>query len=388
MYLGKLVFSQLISYLPKYEFNKCVDRYRGNHKVKTFSCWDQFLCMAFAQITFRQSLRSTVTCLRARQSKLYRMGFRSQISRSTLADANENRDWRIYADFAQILIHTAKDLYKNEGFGIDIQETVYALDSTTIDLCLSLFPWAKFRKTKSAIKLHTLVDLRGNIPDFIEITDGKFHDVNILDVLIPQAGSFYLMDRAYNDFSRLFLINILGAFFIVRAKSNMKFRRLYSHPIDKTTGLQCDQIIVLTGQKTAQDYPQKLRRVKYYDDEKQKNLNFITNNFILEAHTIAQLYKCRWQIELFFKWIKQHLRIITFFGTSQNAVKSQIWIAVCVYVLVAIMKKRMKLDISLYTLLDILSLSVFEEVNVYQLLTNKGYKVDDDNLCNQLRLFD
>ena len=387
MYLGRLVFSQLISYLPKYEFDKCVDRYRGNHKVRKFSCWDQFLCMVFAQITFRRSLRSTINCLRARQSKLYRMGFRSQISRSTLADANENRDWRIYADYAQVLIHIAKDLYKDEGFGIDIQETVYALDSTTIDLCLSLFPWAKFRKTKSAIKLHTLLDLAGNIPDFIEITDGKFHDVNILDILIPQAGSFYLMDRAYNDFGRLFLFNTLGAFFIVRAKSNMKFKRLYSHPIDKKTGIKCDQTIVLTGQNTAKEYPQKLRRVKFYDEEKQKNLTFITNNFNLEALIIAQLYKYRWQIELFFKWIKQHLRIITFFGTSQNAVKSQIWIAVCVYVLVAIIRKQMRLDNSLYTLLDILGLSVFEEVNIYQLLTNTDYKDDSNEFSNQLNLF-
>ena len=387
MYIGKLVFSQLVSYFPKYEFDKCVDRYRGNHKVRKFSCWDQFLCMAFAQITFRRSLRSIINCLRARQSKLYHMGFRSQISRSTLADANENRDWRIYADFAQVLIHIAKDIYKNEDFGIDIQETVYALDSTTIDLCLSLFPWAKFRKTKSAIKLHTLLDLAKNIPDFIEITDGKFHDVNILDILIPQAGSFYLMDRAYNDFGRLFLFNTSGAFFIVRAKSNMKYRRLYSHPIDKKTGIKCDQTIVLTGQNTAKEYPQKLRRVKFYDDEKQKNLTFITNNFFLEAPVIAQLYKCRWQIELFFKWIKQHLRIITFFGTSQNAVKSQIWIAVCVYVLVAIIKKQMRLDSSLYTLLDILGLSVFEQINIYQLLTNNDYKNENDEVYNQLNLF-
>ena len=388
MHSTKILFSQLISFLPKYEFNKCVDRYRGNHKVKNFYCWDQFLCMAFAQITFRRSLRSTVTCLRARPNKLYRMGFRSHISRSTLADANENRDWRIYADYAQILINIAKDLYKNEKFVIDLKETVYALDSTTIDLCLSMFPWAKFRKTKSAIKLHTLLDLRGNIPDFIEITDGKFHDVNILDVLVPQAGSFYLMDRAYNDFGRLFQINLLGAFFIVRAKSNMKFRRLYSHSIDKTTGLKCDQTIILTGENTAKDYPQKLRRVKYYDSEKQKTFTFITNNFFLDALTIALLYKCRWQIELFFKWIKQHLRIKTFFGTSENAVKTQIWIAVCVYILIAIIKKRLNSDVSLYTFLEILSTSIFEEVNIFQLVTNADYNTDYVSSSNQLNLFD
>jgi len=388
MHSTKILFSQLISFLPKYEFNKCVDRYRGNHKVKNFYCWDQFLCMAFAQITFRRSLRSTVTCLRARPNKLYRMGFRSHISRSTLADANENRDWRIYADYAQILINIAKDLYKNEKFVIDLKETVYALDSTTIDLCLSMFPWAKFRKTKSAIKLHTLLDLRGNIPDFIEITDGKFHDVNILDVLVPQAGSFYLMDRAYNDFGRLFQINLLGAFFIVRAKSNMKFRRLYSHSIDKTTGLKCDQTIILTGENTAKDYPQKLRRVKYYDSEKQKTFTFITNNFFLDALTIALLYKCRWQIELFFKWIKQHLRIKTFFGTSENAVKTQIWIAVCVYILIAISKKRLNSDVSLYTFLEILSTSIFEEVNIFQLVTNADYNTDYVSSSNQLNLFD
>ena len=387
MLIGKTVFAQLISFLPRYEFKKCVKRYRGNHKVRKFSCWDQFLTMVFAQLTFRSSLRSTVNILNSRRIKLYQMGFRCKISRSTIAYANENRDWRIYADYAQVLINIAKDVYKNEKLIIDIKETIYALDSSTIDLCLSLFPWANFRKTKGAVKLHTLLDLRGNIPSFNLITDGKFHDVNILDVMIPEPGSFYIMDRAYNDFTRLYEMNLLGAFFVVRAKKNMKFRRIYSRKIDKNIGLKCDQTIVLTGVKTAKNYPEQLRRVRYFDSDKKKDLIFITNNFLLDPIMIANLYKCRWQIELFFKWIKQHLRIKSFYGTSANAVKTQIWIAVCVYILIAIVKKQLKLDVSLYTFLDILSTSPFEEVNILQLLTNDEKKIYVSENTKQLNLF-
>lgn len=388
MLMGKTVFSQLISYLPKYEFNKCVDRYKGNYRVKKFTCWEHFLCVAFAQITSRPSLRSTVNVLQTRQDKLYHMGFRSHISKSTLADANENRDWRIYADYAQILINIAKDLYKDEKFELDIDETVYALDSSTIDLCLNLFPWAKFRKTKSAIKMHTLLDIKINIPDFIEITHGKFHDVNLLDILIPQPGSFYIMDRAYNDYSRLYQMHLLGAFFVIRAKSNMKFRRVYSHQIDKTLGLKCDQTIRLTGLKTSENYPERLRRIKYFDSETNKVFTFVTNQFLIDSIVIAQLYKCRWQIELFFKWIKQHLQIKSFYGTSENAVKVQIWIAVCVYVLISIVKKNLKLDFSLYTFLDILSTSPFEQIDILQLVTRNQNLTLRHEFCNQLNLFD
>jgi hypothetical protein len=359
MYEGKLVFSQLISYLPKYEFNKCVMKYRGNHKVQTFSCWDQFLCMAFAQLTFRESLREIVTCLKAFESKLYRMGFRCNIAKSTLADANEKRDWRIYADFAQVIIHHARELYQNEDLGFELNETIYALDSTTIDLCLSLFPWARFRRRKGAIKLHALMDLRGNIPSFIKITDGLFHDVNILDELIPEPGSFYVLDRGYLDFSRLYILQQCRSFFIIRAKSNLDFTRIYSHPVDRSSGLICDQTIKLSGYYSSKDYPEKLRRIRYYDKDQNLRLTFLTNNFMLPAETIAQIYKSRWQIELFFKWIKQHLRIKSFYGTSENAVKTQIWIAITVYVLIAIVKKYMKINITLYTFLQILSISVF-----------------------------
>ena len=388
MYTGKLVFSQLISFLPKYEFQKCVTKYRGHHKVKHFSCWDQFLCMSFAQLTYRESLRDIEACLRSMNRKLYHMGFRCNISRSTLADANEKRDWRIYADFAQVLIHQARDLYSNEDFGLELDETVYALDSTTIDLCLSLFPWAKFRKTKGAVKLHTLLDLRGSIPVFIEITDGKFHDVNILDILIPEAGSFYIMDRGYIDFERLYSLYLSQANFIIRAKSNFQFRRIYSHPVDKSTGLKCDQTINLTGINVSKDYPEKLRRVHYIDQETNDDLVFITNNFTLSAITIAKLYKCRWQVELFFKWIKQHLRIKSFFGTSENAVKTQIWIAVTIYVLIAIVKKRLNLNISLYTFLQILSVTAFEKVDIFQLVTENNYTTLDNQNYSQLFLFD
>lgn len=388
MYSGKLIFSQIMDYLPMHEFRSCVNRYRGNYQVKSFSCWNQYLCMAFAQLTYRESLRDIETCLRSVPNKFYHMGFRGKVSRSTLADANESRDWRIYADFAQVLIHQARKLYAKEDFGVELKETVYAFDSTTIDLCLSLFPWAKFRKHKSAIKLHTLLDLRGSIPTFIEITDGKIHDVNILDELLPEPGCFYIMDRGYLDFNRLYLLHLFHAFFIIRSKSNFQFRRLYSHPIDKSTGLRCDQTIVLTGINSAKYYPDQLRRVRFFDEETDKNLTFLSNNFILPASTIAQLYKCRWQIELFFKWVKQHLRIKSFYGTSENAVKTQIWIAISIYVLVAIIKKRLNLDMSLYTFLQILSVTVFEKVSIYQLLTEFDCTTQDDDSSKQLILFD
>ncbi len=388
MNTGKIILSQIMSYLPTYEFRRCVQRYRGNHKVKSFSCWDQYLCMVFAQLSFRESLRDIITCLRAMQNKLYHTGIRGNISKSTLADANENRDWRIYADFAQILISQARHLYKDDPFGVEIDETVYALDSTTIDLCLSVFPWAKFRKHKAAVKLHALLDLHGNIPSFIEITDGKIHDVNILDEIIPEPGSYYIMDRAYIDFTRLYTLNLENAFFIIRAKSNFKFRRLYSHPIDKSTGLRCDQTIVTTGTNTKDKYPDKLRRIRFYDSENDKYFVFLTNNFVLPALTIADLYNCRWQIEIFFKWIKQHLKIKRFYGTSENAVKTQIWIAVSVYVLVAIIKKQLKIDITLYTFLQILSVTLFEKVHILQLVTNSRKLIHDNESCNQLNLFD
>lgn len=387
MHTGKLVFSQLMDYIPMKKFRCCVNRYKGNYKVKSFSCLNQFLCMAFAQLTFRESLRDIEICLRSMQKKVYHMGIRGKVSRSTLAKANENRDWRIYADFAQSLIHSARQLYCDDEFGIELKETVYALDSTTIDLCLSLFPWAKFRKRKGAIKLHTLLDLRGNIPTCVIITPGKVHDVNILDELVPEPGSFYIMDRGYIDFARLYSFAQSSAFFVIRAKTNFKFRRLYSHSIDKSTGLKCDQTIVLTGSNSPQDYPDKLRRIRYYDHDTNTNFVFLTNNFTLPALTIAQLYKCRWQVELFFKWIKQHLRIKDFYGTSENAVKTQIWIAISVYVLVAIVKKRLNLDISLYTFLQILSLSMFENVYILQLVKNIDYNNIQNDFCNQLNLF-
>lgn len=388
MNTGRIVFSQIMDFLPLRELRKCVKRYRGNYKVQKFSCMDQFLCMAFAQLTYRESLRDIEACLRAMQSKLYHMGIRSRVSKSTLADANENRDWRIYADFAQALIHIARGLYAKEEFGIELDQTVYALDSTTIDLCLSLFPWAKFRKHKAGIKLHTLLDLRGNIPTFISITEALVHDVNILDDIIPEAGAFYIMDRGYLDFARLYIFHQCLAFFVTRAKGNFQFRRLYSHPIDKSTGLRCDQTIVLTGFYSSKDYPERLRRIHYVDKETEQNLVFITNCFTLPAITIAQLYKCRWQVELFFKWIKQHLRIKAFFGTTENAVKTQIWIAISVYVLVAIIKKQLNLELNLYTILQILSVTLFEKVSILQVLMAAGYKTDNTDFCNQLMLFD
>jgi len=388
MYTGKIIFSQVIDYLPMHIFRRCIQQYHGNYKVKSFSCLDQYLCMAFAQLTYRESLRDIEVCLRAQKSKLYHMGIRGKVSRSTLADANEKRDWRIYADLAQKLIHIARPLYIGEDFGVDMKQTVYALDSTTIDLCLSVFPWAKFRKRKGAIKLHTLLDLRGNIPTFIYISHGKMHDVNILDQLIPESGAFYIMDRGYLDFARLYQLTLSAAFFIIRAKSNFQFRRIYSHPIDKSHGLKCDQTIVLTGFYSLKDYPVKLRRIKYFDSETRKTLIFLTNNFKLPALTIAQLYRCRWQIELFFKWIKQHLRIKSFYGTSENAVKTQIWIAVSIYILVAIIKKRLKLKANLYTILQILSVTIFEKLPVLQVLTDSIYKNEEQGVCNQLNLFE
>jgi len=388
MNTGRTVFSQIMDFLPLRDLRKCVKRYRGNYKVQKFSCMDQFLCMAFAQLTYRESLRDIEACLRAMQSRLYHMGIRSRVSKSTLADANENRDWRIYADFAQVLIHIARGLYAKEEFGIELDQTVYALDSTTIDLCLSLFPWAKFRKHKAGVKLHTLLDLRGNIPTFIRITEALIHDVNILDDIIPEAGAFYIMDRGYLDFARLYRFHQCLAFFVTRTKENFQFRRLYSHPIDKSTGLRCDQTIVLTGFYSSKDYPERLRRIRYVDEETEQNLVFLTNCFTLPTITIAQLYKCRWQVELFFKWIKQHLRIKTFFGTTKNAVKTQIWIAISVYVLVAIIKKQLNLDLNLYTILQILSVTLFEKVPIVQVLMEAGYKTDDTDFCNQLMLFD
>jgi hypothetical protein len=388
MFTGRLIFAQVMDFMPLPTFHRCVANYQGDFKVRRFSCLDQFLCMAFAQITYRESLRDIEACLRSQSKKLYHMGIRGKVSRSTLADANEQRDWRIYAELAQTLIATARDLYSTDSFFGELEETVYALDSTTIDLCLSVFPWATFRKTKAAIKLHTLLDLRGNIPTFIHISDGKLHDVNVLDVLPLEAGAFYIMDRGYLDFGRLYSFTHAAAFFVTRSKSNTKFRRLYSHPIDKSTGLICDQTIVLTGVTAQKDYPEKLRRVKFRDAETNKTLVFLSNNFTLPALTIAQLYRSRWQVELFFKWIKQHLRIKNFFGTSENAVKAQIWMAVSVYVLVAIMKKRLNLQESLYTILQIISVSVFEKISIYQLITDRDCNNTDKAECKQLKLFD
>ena len=388
MHTGKLVFAQLMDHLPLHTFRRCVAKYPGRYPTLTFSHLDQFLCMAFAQLTYRESLRDIETCLRAHSARLYHLGIRGGIARSTLADANETRDWRIYQDFALRLIQTARKLYAEDDFGIELTHTVYALDSTTIDLCLALFPWARFRKHKGAVKLHTLLDLRGNIPTFIHISEGKLHDVNILDQMAFEAGSFYVMDRGYIDFARLYVLHQAQAFFVTRAKSNLQYRRVYSHPVDKTTGLRCDQTIMLTGTRPSQEYPIHLRRVKFYDAKHDKLLVFLTNNFDLPALTIAGLYRCRWQVELFFKWIKQHLRIKRFFGTSENAVKTQVWIAIAVYVLVAIVKKRMNCDASLYTLLQIFSLTLFEKTSMDQLLNFSEHNDDIIIDSNQLTLFD
>ena len=388
MYQGATVFAQIMDFLPKHKFRKCVDRYGGNYRTRSFSCFDQFMCMAFAQLTYRESLRDIECCLRTMHEKLYHMGIRGKVSRSTLAYANENRDWRIYCDFAQILIHEARQLYVNEDFGLELEKTVYALDSSTIDLCLSVFPWARFRRTKGAIKLHTLLDLRGNIPSFIAITDGKVHDVNILDLLIPEPGSIYVMDKAYLDFRRLYEFNQCAAFFVVRAKSNTQLKRLYSKPVDKSTGVQCDQIVVLTGFYSRKDYPAKLRRIRFFDSETNKRLVFLTNQFDLPPETIAALYRCRWQVELFFKWIKQNLRIKSFYGTSENAVKTQIWIAISVYVLVAIIKKRLKIQLGLYTILQIFSVTIFEKILISRALTDNAYRNEITSGHIQLELFD
>ena len=388
MNVGSTVFSQLMALLPLHEFRKCVQRYRGDYKVRSFTCLDQFLSMAFAQLTFRESLRDIESCLHAVGSKLYHMGIRGSVSRSTLADANETRDWRIFADFAQVLIATARKLYCKDEFGLELENTVYALDSTTIDLCLALFPWAKFRRHKGAIKLHTLLDLRGSIPSFIQITDGKVHDIHVLDTLIPEPGAYYVMDRGYLDFARLYLMAQCLALFVIRAKGNLQFRRLYSHTVDKSSGLICDKTILLTGPLTAKQYPEKLRRVRFFDSENQKRLTFLTNDFTLPALTIARLYKCRWHVELFFKWIKQHLRIKAFYGTSENAVKTQVWIAVSVYVLVALLKKQLNLESSLYEILQILSVTQFEKDSILQVLTDSDYSIQEPDLSKQMQLFD
>jgi hypothetical protein len=385
---GKTVFAQLMDFLSVYPFQKCVQRYNGHYKVKHFSCWSQLLCMAFAQLTYRESLRDIEACLRSTQRKLYHMGFRGNVSRNTLAHANQVRDWRIYADFAQILIGQARRLYANDSFGIELNQTAYALDSTTIDLCLSLFPWAKFRAHKGAVKLHTLLDLRGSIPSLVIITHGKVHDVNILDQLTFEAGAFYIIDRGYLDFDRLYAIHQASAFFVTRTKSNFRFRRLYSRAIDKSAGVQCDQIIVLEGFYSHKAYPDKLRRIRFFDADLNKRLVFLTNNFTLPALTIAQLFQCRWQIEIFFKWIKQHLCIKAFYGTTENAVKTQIWIAITVYVLVAIVKKQIHLDLSLYIILQILSVTLFEKTPILEALSAVQHQESQDAPCNQLTLFD
>src|SRR5882762_9135125 len=384
---GRAVFSQLISFLPDREFRRCVERYRGDLRLRGFSCWDQYLAMAFAQLTYRESLRDIEACLRSMQGKLYHLGFRGKVARSTLADANESHDWRIYADFAQVLIHIARPMYANESLGFDLDSTVYALDSTTIDLCLSVFPWARFRTRKAAVKLHTLLDLRGPIPTFIEVSDGKLHDVNILDTIVPEPNSFYLMDRGYLDFERLHMFHSSGAFFVTRTKAGVQLRRRYSHKVDITTGLRSDHTVMLSSTASQKHYPDTLRRIRYHDAEQKRTLIFLTNNFDLPALTICLLYKSRWQVELFFKWIKQHLRIKTFYGYSENAVKTQIWIAVSVYVLVAIVKKRLALDASLYTLLQILSVTLFEKMPIHQALAQDDSKRDTLQITNQLNLF-
>ena len=387
MYTGKIVFAQVIDHLPLHTFRRCVRRYGGDYRIKSFSCLDQYLCMAFAQLTYRDSLRDVETCLRAQKAKLYHMGIRGHVSRATLADANERRDWRIYADFAQALIVIARPLYAEDSFGVELDNTVYALDATTIDLCLSVFPWAPFQRSKAAIKLHTLLDLRGNIPTFIHISDGRWYDVKLLDEIIPEPGAFYIMDRGFIDFARLHRLTQGAAFFVIRAKSNFQFRRLTSRPVDKASGLRCDQTVATTGIRSTTSYPDKLRRITYRDPESGKALTFLTNNFTLPAITIAKLYKCRWQVELFFKWIKQHLKIKRFLGTSENAVKTQIWIAVSVYLLIAILKKRLDLEVSLYTILQILSVTVFEKTPLFQMLNNPENTPHPQPNANQLNLF-
>ena len=388
MYQGQTVFSQVMDFLPHKKFRQCINRYKGNYRVRSFTCYDQLLCMAFAQFTYRESLRDIECCLRAMREKLYHMGIRGKVSRSTLADANEARDWRIYSDFAQILIDEARRLYVDDDFGLELKETVYALDSSTIDLCLSVFPWARFRKAKEAIKLHTLLDLRGDIPTFIWITDGKVHDVNVLDHLIPEPGAIYIMDRAYLDFQRLYQLHQCSAIFVTRSKTNTGLRRIYSHKVDKSTGVRSDQTVALTGFYSKKDYPEKLRRIKYFDAEKARSFIFLTNQFTLPPLTIAELYRYRWRVEIFFKWIKQHLRIKNFYGTSENSVKTQVWIAISTYVLVAIMKKRLKIDLTLYTILQILSITLFEKMPILQALTEANYRNQITTGHMQLKLFE
>ncbi len=385
---GRTVFAQLLEHVSHKSFDKCVRRYRGNYRVRRFSCWDQFLAMAFAQLTFRESLRDIEECLGVIPGKLYHMGFRGRVSRSTLADANENRDWRIYANFAQTLIHEARCLYADDSLGLELEQTVYALDSTTIDLCLNLFPWARFRRAKGAIKVHTLLDLCGNIPTFVWITHGKFSDMRILDVLVPEPGSIYVMDRGYLDFERLYRLTKDRAIFVTRSKKKLIFHRIYSHPVDRSLGLICDQTIRLTGPLSQKKYPDKLRRIRYRDAERGKTWTFLTNDFTLPAFTIAELYHHRWRIELFFKWIKQHLRIKAFYGNSINAVKTQIWIAITVYVLVAIVRKRLEINRDLYTILQILSVSLFEKLPLAQALTKSDDTLGEQHSPNQLEFFD
>jgi len=388
MYQGRVIFAQLMDYVPSFHFQRCIERYQGNKWIQTFSCWNQFLCMVFAQLSFRRSLRDIEACLGSQPTKLYHMGFRGQVAKSTLVDANNNRDYRIYQDFAYCLIDIAQPLYAGESLSLDLEQSAYAFDSSTIDLCLSLFPWAKFRRTKGAVKIHTLLDLHGSIPVFIEITEGSVHDVNILDHLVIEPGSFIVIDRGYLDFKRLYSLSQDAVYFVIRAKRNFKFRRVYSHEVDWANGIILDQTIALTGRKTSQNYPQYLRRVRYEDFETGKRYEFLTNNFRILATTVADLYRNRWQIELFFKWIKQHLKIKSFYGTSENAVKTQIFIAVSTYVLVAIVKKRLNLDISLYTILQILSVNLFEKVPLLQLLTKSDYKMIINANSNQLSLLD
>jgi len=385
---GKTIFAQLMDFIPSaYQFRCCVERYNGHYKVKSFSCWDQFLTLAFAQLTFRESLRDIEACLRTTPQKLYHMGIRSTVSRNTLANANQVRDWRIYADFAQILIREARSLYQGESFGLELDQTVYALDATTIDLCLSLFPWAQFRRRKSAVKLHTLLDLRGSIPSVVIVTGGQVHEVNILDQLIWEPGAIYLMDRGYLDFKRLYRIQLSGAFFVTRAKKRFDCRRLYSQAINKKAGLQCDQIVVLNNPVPKRGYPERLRRVRYFDGASQKRFVFLTNNFLLPALTITELYRCRWKVELFFRWIKQHLRIKAFYGTSENAVRTQVWTAIAVYVLVAIVKKKLHIELSLHSILQILSVSLFDKIPILQALSRVDADQDNTELNNQLILF-
>jgi transposase len=388
MNAGRTVFAQLIAHLSHIEFQKCATRYDGDRHHRSLSCWDQYLAMAFAQFTYRESLRDIEACLRSMSGKLYHMGFRTRIARSTLADANETHDWRIFADFAQHLIGIARPLHADDAMGVDLDHSLYALDSTTIDLCLSLFPWAKFRQHKGAVKMHTLLDLHGNIPTFIRITDGKVHDVNILDQVLPEAGAFYVMDRGYLDLERLYWFTLSSAFFVIRTKQNVVLQRRYSHPVDQTTGVRSDHTVILTAIDSVKVYPDALRRVSYLDVETKKRFKFLTNNFTLPALTIARIYKSRWQVELFFKWIKQHLRIKAFFGTSENAVKTQIWIAVSVYVLVAIIRKRLALNASLYQILQILSLTLFEKTPILQALHASDSQPQFPDPANQLILFD